>query len=77
VLGVEGKTYNRWLTVEGAAQEQSVPLTPRLQQQIFTDIWLRRNVPGYDPRWIFLDAPPSPELAGRLQRARILSVVHE
>ena len=77
VLSLEVKTYNRWITVEGDAIQRSVPLSPRLQQQIFTDIWLRRNVPGYDPRWIFLGAPPSVQLSNRLRGARIVSVVHE
>jgi hypothetical protein len=39
-----------------------VGLSGEITQQIHKDIWLRQNVPGYDPRWVFLDPPPSAEL---------------
>jgi hypothetical protein len=72
----EVKSYTRWITVEGQAQRSMVHLTDRIQEQINRDVWLRQNVHGYDPRWIFTDAPPSLELAQALRDANITFIVY-
>ncbi len=76
VLANEVKIYKSWRTVGGVPQQQFVPLSGRIQQQILRDVYLRRNVPGFDPRWIFLDASPGPELSKFLTDRRIPFVVH-
>ncbi|MCX9012822.1 MAG: DUF4157 domain-containing protein, partial [Candidatus Methanoperedens sp.] len=76
-LAGEVKAWHRWVTVEGRAMQQTVPLTPQIEQQIQSDVWLRANVPGYDPRWIFADAPPSPDLAARLNQEHIVTIIHQ
>lgn len=53
-----------------------MPLSAEIEQQVLKDAWLRGNVPGFDPRWVFLDAPPSPELAKLLAEKGITYVVH-
>jgi len=35
-----------------------------------------RNLKNYDPRWIFLDAPPSKELEEFLKKFNIIYVIH-
>ncbi|CAM5627158.1 hypothetical protein MAUB1S_10701 [Mycolicibacterium aubagnense] len=72
IEAIEVKTYHRWITVDGVAQAREVPLTPKLQEQINKDVALRNENPGYQPRWVFLDAPPSPELQGALDEAGIV-----
>ena len=72
----EVKTYKQWTTVNGSPVQQTVPLSPQIQQQVLKDSWLQTNVQGYNPRWIFLDAPPSPELTGYLTRNSIDYVIH-
>lgn len=72
----EVKMYGRWRTVEGVPQQQSVPLSEHIRQQVLKDEWLRTNVPGYDPRWLFLDAPPSPELSAFLNQKNITFVIY-
>jgi hypothetical protein len=70
----EAKSYTRWITVEGQAQRNVVELTPRIQEQIRKDVWLRDNVPGYDPRWIFTDAPPTEAMRQALRDAGIVFI---
>ncbi|PBC20780.1 MULTISPECIES: LysM peptidoglycan-binding domain-containing protein [unclassified Mesorhizobium] len=72
IEAIEVKTYHRWTTINGVAQMREVPLTPKLQEQINKDVALRDENPGYQPRWVFLDAPPSPELQGALDDAGIV-----
>ncbi|MDG4884028.1 LysM peptidoglycan-binding domain-containing protein [Mesorhizobium sp. WSM4884] len=72
IEAIEVKTYHRWTTINGVAQMREVPLTPKLQEQINKDVALRNENPGYQPRWVFLDAPPSAELQGALDDARIV-----
>lgn len=75
-LGLEVKMYMRWRTVKGVAVEGAVPLSNEIIEQVNKDVHLRNKNPGFDPRWIFLEAPPSPQLAGYLQNAGIVSIVH-
>jgi hypothetical protein len=63
IIAAEVKTYGKWRTVNGVKQMKTVPLNKPIREQILKDVWLRNNVQGYDPRWIFLDAPPSSDLS--------------
>lgn len=72
-LAVEIKAYGRWTTVEGEPVLETVPLSSEIQQQINKDIALRGSVPGYEPRWVFLGAPPSPALQQALDSAGIIA----
>lgn len=72
IEAIEVKTYHRWITTDGVAQAREVPLTPKLQEQVNKDVALRNENPGYQPRWVFLDAPPSAELQGALDQAGIV-----
>jgi hypothetical protein len=72
----EVKTYKQWTTVNGTPAQQTVPLSPQIQQQILKDSWLQTNVESYNPRWTFLDAPPSPELLNYLTKNSIDYVIH-
>lgn len=72
----EVKAYQRWITVEGTPTQNMVPLSTRIEEQIAKDVWLRDHVPGYDPHWIFADAPPSPDLIARLNAERILYIIY-
>ncbi|RWB21021.1 MAG: LysM peptidoglycan-binding domain-containing protein [Mesorhizobium sp.] len=72
IEAIEVKTYHHWTTINGVAQMREVPLTPKLEEQISKDVALRNENPGYQPRWVFLDAPPSAELQGALDDARIV-----
>ncbi len=74
-LGIEVKTYLRWRTVGGAAREQTVPLTDKIREQVAKDVALRAADRTFDPRWIFTDAPPSPQLANYLRSARITFII--
>ena len=76
ILAGEVKTYGQWRTVNGLPQQQTIQLTDQIRQQVLKDVWLRNNVPNYDPRWIFLDAPPSAELLEFFRQYRIISVTH-
>ncbi|APU09435.1 hypothetical protein A5M85_03800 [Cellulophaga lytica] len=76
-MALEVKTYNRYITVEGKVKVNEVPLSPKIRQQVLKDVYLRDNVKGYDPRWIFLDAPPSLELSTFLSKNRIISVIYQ
>ena len=73
-LSVEVKMYKRWTTVSGIKTMKEVPLSETIRQQIHKDVWLRKQ--GHDPRWIFIDAPPSKELTSYLQYFRIAHVVY-
>ena len=75
-LANEVKTYQQWTTVDGQPVQQSVPLSNQIQQQVLKDSWLQTNVPGYQPNWIFLDAPPSPELGQYLTNKNIPYVIY-
>ncbi|PLP57388.1 hypothetical protein CYK37_19835 [Mesorhizobium loti] len=72
IEAIEVKTYHRWTTINGVAQMREVPLTPKLQEQINKDVALHKENPKYQPRWVFLDAPPSAELQGALDQAGII-----
>ncbi|MER9828413.1 LysM peptidoglycan-binding domain-containing protein [Mesorhizobium sp. M0134] len=72
IEAIEVKTYHRWTTINGVAQMREVPLTSKLQEQINKDVALRNENPGYQPRWVFLDAPPSAELQRALDDAGIV-----
>ncbi|RWC50602.1 MAG: LysM peptidoglycan-binding domain-containing protein [Mesorhizobium sp.] len=72
IEAIEVKTYHRWTTINGVAQMREVPLTPKLQEQINKDVALRNENPGYQPRWVFLDAPPSADLQRALDDAGIV-----
>ncbi len=72
IEAIEVKTYHRWTTIKGVAQMREVPLTPKLQEQINKDVALRNENPKCQPRWVFLDAPPSAELQGALDQAGIV-----
>jgi hypothetical protein len=73
----EVKSYRfGWITIEGKAQTNVVNLSTKIEQQIAKDVYLRNNVPGYDPRWIFTDAPPSEALRQALRDANITFIEH-
>jgi len=72
IEAIEVKTYHRWTTIDGTAEMREVPLTSKLQQQINKDVALHNENPGYQPRWVFLDAPPSAELQRALDDAGII-----
>ena len=73
---IEVKTYNLWTTVSGTPQMKEVPLTRNIQEQINKDVALRNRIPGYEPRWVFLDAPPSIELVQALNDARSVGNIY-
>ncbi|MET3581351.1 hypothetical protein ABID19_004397 [Mesorhizobium robiniae] len=73
---IEVKTYNLWTTISGTPQMREVPLTRDIQEQINKDVALSNSVPGYEPRWVFLDAPPSVELVQALNDARIIGNIY-
>ncbi|MFB6711515.1 hypothetical protein [Streptomyces sp. NPDC056358] len=77
-LAVEIKHYLEYRTVrlsDGTSQrvKGAVPLKGMIEQ-INKDLTLRRMDPGYDPRWVFMDAPPSEALRNYLIQARIIFV---
>lgn len=76
ILAGEVKTYNRSRIVNGASRDQSVPLSRHIRQQVLKDVRLRRANPQYDPRWFFLDAPPSDELSAFLRKHKIVTIIH-
>jgi hypothetical protein len=75
-LANEVKMYGQWRTVQGVPEMQTVPLSEPIRQQILKDIWLRKNLPNYDPRWLFLGAPPSAELSSMLRQNKIVTVLY-
>lgn len=72
----EVKMYKQWTTVNGQPTQQFVPLSDDFQQQVLKDSWLQTNVSGYRPNWLFLDAPPSPDLAQYLSDKSIPYVIY-
>jgi RHS repeat-associated protein len=77
VLANEVKTYQQWRTIQGAPKQNQVTLNDHINQQIMKEVWLRKNMPGYDPRWLFLDAPPSAELASILKEKGIVYIIYK
>ena len=76
IVANEIKTYGQLRSVRGVPRQAFVELSDSIRQQILKDVWLRDNIPNYDPRWIFLDAPPSKKLADFLRTHKIVSIVH-
>ena len=74
VLANEVKTYQRTVSSGGLNE---VPLNNKIYQQIEKDLYLRDTVPGYDPRWNFLEAPPSQDLSRILELNKIIHVTCE
>lgn len=74
VLANEVKTYQRTVSPGGLNE---VPLNNKIYQQIEKDLYLRDTVPGYDPRWNFLEAPPSQDLSRILELNKIIHVTYE
>ncbi|MFI0779473.1 hypothetical protein ACH4SI_33210, partial [Streptomyces sp. NPDC021212] len=78
-LAMEVKHYLEWRTVhlkDGGtrAVRGEVPLNDGIVKQINKDLTLRRLDPKFDPRWVFLHAPPSQELRNYLTQARIIFI---
>ncbi|MGW1891301.1 hypothetical protein ACWCP6_13750 [Streptomyces sp. NPDC002004] len=78
-LAVEVKHYLGWRTIkfkDGStrAVKGEVPLSEGIVEQINKDLTLRRLDPNYDPRWVFLHAPPSAPLRNYLIQARIIFI---
>ncbi|MGW2085601.1 hypothetical protein [Streptomyces sp. NPDC001880] len=78
-LAVEIKHYLQFRTIklsDGTNQiiKGEVPLNKGIMEQINKDLTLRRMDSGYDPRWVFMDAPPSKALRNYLIQARIVFV---
>nr|WP_237694731.1 hypothetical protein [Streptomyces sp. SID2563] len=78
-LAVEIKHYLEFRTIklaDGTSQivKGEVPLSHGIVEQINKDLTLRRSNPGYDPRWVFMDAPPSDALRNYLIQARVIFV---
>ncbi|MFK4109010.1 hypothetical protein [Streptomyces sp. NPDC002176] len=78
-LAVEVKHYLEWRTVkldDGGTRvvKGEVPLNKGIIEQINKDLALRRQDPAFDPRWVFLHAPPSQALRNYLVQARIIFV---
>ncbi|GGM21481.1 hypothetical protein ACFFX1_00550 [Dactylosporangium sucinum] len=79
-IAVEVKTYGPYRTVEVDGQDVTVkvevPLSDKIKEQINKDVALRNADPTYDPRWVFVGAPPSPELLRYLNSAGIIANIH-
>ncbi|MFF5572561.1 hypothetical protein [Streptomyces luteogriseus] len=78
-LAVEVKHYLEWRTIklsDGSTRpvKGEVPLNDGIIEQINKDLTLRRQDPTYDPRWVFLHAPPSQALRNYLIQARIIFI---
>ncbi|MFF2329175.1 MULTISPECIES: hypothetical protein [unclassified Streptomyces] len=78
-LAVEVKHYLQFRTIklsDGTSRtvKGEVPMNAGMMEQINKDLTLRRMDPGYDPRWVFMDAPPSQALRNYLVQARIVFV---
>ncbi|WP_433306133.1 hypothetical protein ACQP2F_19980 [Actinoplanes sp. CA-030573] len=79
VTAIEVKHYKDWKTVtlpDGSSQAQpaTVPLNSHLREEIAKDVAKRAEDPSYDPRWVFLQAGPGPELRQQLKDANIIFV---
>lgn len=68
---------HRFRLIRGSSRQTPVPLSKQIKIQILKDVWLRRNRRGFDPRWLFFDAPPSAELSKLLERHNIAYVTYE
>lgn len=71
--------YQEYRTVhlpDGTSESSKVevPLSTHIREQINKDIALRAQDAGYDPRWVFLHAPPSVQLREYLEQAKIIYV---
>lgn len=75
LMANEVKTYNRIIDSKGTLNE--VPLTRKIYMQIEKDLYLRDPVKGYDPRWTFLEAPPSRALSDLLEKNNIIHVIYK
>ncbi|MFF0027878.1 hypothetical protein ACFYS7_06640 [Streptomyces avermitilis] len=78
-LAVEIKHYLEFRTIklaDGTNQviKGEVPLNKGIMEQINKDLTLRRMNPKFDPRWVFMDAPPSSALRSYLIQARIIFI---
>ncbi|EST27382.1 hypothetical protein [Streptomyces roseochromogenus] len=78
-LAVEVKHYLGWRTIklkDGSTRpvRGEVPLNEGIIEQINKDLTLRRLNPRFDPRWLFLHAPPSQALRDYLIQARIIFI---
>ncbi|MGW5213819.1 hypothetical protein ACWEQO_22115 [Streptomyces sp. NPDC004051] len=78
-LAVEIKHYLSFRTIklaDGTNQvvKGQVPLSDGIKEQINKDLTLRRLDPSFDPRWVFMDAPPSQALRRYLIQARIIFI---
>ncbi|WP_055493838.1 hypothetical protein [Streptomyces sp. TP-A0356] len=78
-LAVEVKHYLEWRTIklkDGGTRPVmgEVPLNDGIIEQINKDLTLRRLNPRFDPRWLFLHAPPSQPLRNYLIQARIIFI---
>ncbi|MCJ8207310.1 hemagglutinin repeat-containing protein [Pseudomonas sp. RGM2987] len=71
----EVKTYQRVISSTGNLNE--VPLSEKIYAQIEKDLYLRDAVKGYEPKWIFLEAPPAKELSRILQLNKIDIIIHK
>lgn len=71
-MAIEVKRYGSIKTMGG--KHQFVELTPRLQDEINKDTYLKFKDPTYRPVWMFTDAPPSTGLLEML-KARNIEVV--
>ncbi|GAA2535117.1 hypothetical protein [Winogradskya humida] len=81
VLAVEIKHYRDWKTVTAASGEKratpaEVPLDAHTREEVNKDVAKRKEDPNYDPRWVFLQAGPSPQLRQHLMDAGIIFVEH-
>jgi hypothetical protein len=76
VLADEVKMYQQWRMILGGLRKTPVPLTRQIREQILKDVWLRNNTPGFDPRWLFLDSPPSEKLSKFLKHYNIVFVIY-
>jgi hypothetical protein len=57
-------------------QDHQPRLTAQIHSQIEKDLYLRDTVKGYEPRWMFLEAPPSQELSRMLELNKIDVLTH-
>jgi hypothetical protein len=76
VLANEVKMYQRNRIIRSVARTNTVPLTNHIKVQVLKDVWLRASNPGFDPRWLFFDAPPSEGLSRFLKRNNIVYIVY-
>jgi len=70
----EVKSYLRYVGTKGVkgGTKQVVDASDKILEQIRRDVWLKENLPGgYEPLWMFTDAPPSEALRQALREAGI------